>query len=1013
MVLALIAVIMILAVSFMGIVRFQTQRTGFEQATITSAYVAEIGFQQVRAQLSAVGGDWTQLPGTDIEQDCSAGNPNRLRCQKSPVAAGFNNLHMVYENPLDTTSRVIGRYEYTIETGEKRALFGNKTVLGSTVGYIPGSLIEQVGYDNYGNKLCDASVTGGSCPGNFVGVKVKAWLTDAQGNEIPNARPQSVYGVLSMDSRDPDDQGPSGYMLESDEKMQISTNMAYDRTQAKLVAYGGFYGPVHTNQNFKFVWESDDTHDGNSHPGDYVIEKTNNNALDEIYPGEGVYTNRALWERPFWGILMADLGVQHLTAPRIRGESDGPGLENYIYIPYGRYFKVTWNAGMGPPPGAQYTAYFSRPHPQPAASSAPITRGTGAIDQGIPSPITAETSLLYRSEAWPLELIEYGGFDYIAGTHFTANSAHLMAWNAYGDTSREFGSGEMYRGRFISHSPIKIHEKMSYSGASPNYLYYHTHPVSVNWPYYQVAHKHDNIVGADLATNSVSDYDTTTWLHSHGISNDVSLNTITSGTGATAENTFLEFKSNAYRPALQPQHEVPLLKPEADITNYKNQLEQLNKYLELTLGSTLPRNSDGSINATPLASAPYNATDYEKGYIVGKFPSALPNTTIPLVDFRAVYFGKRETLYNAGASAGSRVIADTDPYTKTVAVWVGSDPNHSSYMKIASENVSSHYRLYLFRQIPAEKVLLVRDAAVLIGNLKPQGSATCGAVNTAAAHCLSFLPGYVSDPVGESTIINGQLSIISFTTTPSANEHEYSRGDIVVVGNVLYHNDFYADDADKTQMRQLMAQPVSPYTRSRTVNGPISSITDTSVGWVTKVDGARHRDNSGQLVGSLDGLGLFATHDIKISVTPMGNGYTKASWPTCNGGGTVDSAIDSMMIHGQLVAGNRVRVHAFLDGAPVVNLQTPDVVSAPCNNEPPYESYKDSLSFRGTVYSRYSPNFSEYFKVKREYFFDRSLQKNPLVGAPYYPKTAGDYKNQTVFNNFPSLVPGTWVQATQ
>ena len=117
LVLSIMAVIMIMALTFMGIVRFQTQRTGFEQATITSAYVAEIGFQQVRAQLSAVGGDWTQLPATAIEQDCTAGNPNRLRCQKSPVNTGFNNLNPVYENPLDTNSRIIGRYEYTIETG--------------------------------------------------------------------------------------------------------------------------------------------------------------------------------------------------------------------------------------------------------------------------------------------------------------------------------------------------------------------------------------------------------------------------------------------------------------------------------------------------------------------------------------------------------------------------------------------------------------------------------------------------------------------------------------------------------------------------------------------------------------------------------------------------------------------------------------------------------------------------------------------------------------------------------
>ena len=146
----------------------------------------------------------------------------------------------------------------------------------------------------------------------------------------------------------------------------------------------------------------------------------------------------------------------------------------------------------------------------------------------------------------------------------------------------------------------------------------------------------------------------------------------------------------------------------------------------------------------------------------------------------------------------------------------------------------------------------------------------------------------------------------------------------------------------------------------------------------------------------------------------MGNGYTRAAILNCSSGGTSDGFEDHLQIHGQLVAGNRVRVHAHLYDTPIPNLQEIDLVSNLfCSSEPDYESSKDSLTFRGTVYSRNPVNFSEYFKIKREYFFDRSLQKNPLVGAPYYPQTPGDYKNQTVFNNFPSLVPGTWVQGAQ
>ncbi len=1014
MVLSLIAVMMILALTFMGVTRFQTQRTGFEQATITSAYVAEIGFQQVRAKLSAVGGDWTQLPATEIEQDCTLGNANRLRCQKSPVDDDFEDLHAVYENPLDTSSRIIGRYEYTIETGQKRDIFGNKTVLGSDVGFIPGDLVEQVGYDVYGNKLCDASVPGGSCPGNFVGVKVKAWLTDAQGNEIPNARPQTVYGVLSMDSRDPDDQGPSGYMLESDETMQISANTAYEPDSpqgmlGQMTSYG-FYGPVHTNQSFRFVWESmDDTYSGA-----YKVTKSGSNMMDELYADPGNAKEIALWRRPFWGILMADLGAQWATAPRVRPEVEPPpsNAGNYAFIPYGRYYRIEW-LGARPADGATYSVHFMSPEGEKIVN---VTKPSGAVDKGIPSPLVLDTAyqgMRYRGQAWPITKITVGATTYSVDTHFKFSSPNILAWNAYPDTSREFGAGEVYRARLISHSPISIQEKMTYSGGTPQYVYQHTHPSTTNYPFYQTSHGHTNVAGADLGANSVSDYDADTWTHTHPITNNVSEDPVISVQPATVDNTFLKFASNAYKPTSAASHVVPLLKATSDIGNYKNQLEQLNKYLELTLGVTLPRNGDGSINASGLGSAPFNTSDYSKGYIVGKFPSTHPNTSPPQVDFRAVYFGKREQTYNAGSAAGQRIIATTDDYNKTEPIWVNDKATSIDYMKVANTQLNSDYHRYLFRQIPPEKVILVRDATVLIGNMKPQGNTCVGY----QAHCLDFLPGYASDAVGEATIVNGQLSILSFTTTPTPdtpeNEAQYNYGDIVIVGNVLYHNDFYATPSQKSEMRQLSAQPTTPYTRSNTRGGGISTITDSGVEWVTNTDGTRYRNTSGQLVGSLDGLGLFATQDVKISVTPMGNGYTKQSFLGCSSGGTADTYEDNLTIHGQLVAGNRVRVQAHLYSTPIPNLQRINLVTNACSIEPPYESYKDKLTFYGTIYSRESVNFSEYFKIKREYYFDRSLQKNPLVGAPYYPKTPGDYKNQTVFNNFPSLVPGTWVQGAQ
>ncbi len=1015
MVLAIISITMIVGLTFMGVVRLQTERAGFEQATITSAYVAEIGFQQVRARLSPLNGDWTQLPDAEIEKDCTAGNTNRARCQHSPIdASDFSNLHPVYENPLDTSSRIIGRYEYIIETGQKRsAAFGNRTATGSTVGYVPGSALpaEQVGYDVYGNKLCDETVAGGSCPAGFVGIKVKAWLTDSSGNELPKSRPQTVYGVLSTDSRDPDDEGPSGYMLESNTSMQIGTSSNYNPDSGRIEAFGGFYGPVHTNENFKFVWESKDKHAGNDYPGNYVVRKYNDNQFDSVFPNEparGLSSpplyNDYFWRRPFWGVLMADLGAQYSTAPRIREENNDFG-----YLTYGRIFKIMWNPSESPPPsGASYDVFFRKPDGTNAVVTA--TRSGTLVDENIQSPLMADSSLSSKSEAWPLVGIEYAGTTYpndSSNVKYYANSAHYIGWDYDTGTVREFSPSERYRVRFISHSPIEIHNEMTYAGGAPEYRYYHTHPMTSSWPFYQTAHGHTNLLGADLAANTTSDYDTTTWTHSHIISNDVSQDPITSSSSATAENTFLKFDSTGYKPILAGRHEIPLLRPESDITNYKNQLEQLNQYLRLTLGATLPENSDGSINATPLTSAPFNATNYEKGYIVGKFPSTMPSTTPSFVDFRAVYFGERDMTYTSGSNAGARIISDTDPYTETKRIWVDDNPTSPTYMHSSDAQENVNYKSYLFRQIPAEKVILVRDAAVLIGNLKPQGAGVnCVGLTTKGPHCLPFLPGYASSAVGESTIIDGQLTILSFTTNPPADPDEYSQGDIIVVGNVLYNNSFFKVEDDQKRMRQFGSTPESPYSIASPTN-----INTIGVEWVTNEDGTLSRDASGNLIGKWNGLGLLATHDVKISVTPMGNGYQKATFslPDCNIGRTIDDFYDSMTIHGQIVAGNRVRVHGFVDGTTIPDLQDIDLVGL-CTNEAPYESQKDSLTFYGTLYSREAPNFSEYFRVRRSYFFDESLEKNPLVGAPYYPKTAGDYKNQTIFNNYASLVPGTWKQ---
>lgn len=974
-ILSILAVLTILAITFLTMTRRSVQQTGLIQRTITAGYIAEIGFQEIRAELATKKGDWTQLNG--IVKDCQTSDPYYLRCQRIPNTNSFSDFRIVRENPLDNTSRVIGIYEVAVETGQKRAIFGNRTLTGSSVGYVPGSSnpSEQIGYDRYGDKLCDQAAAGQTCPGGYLGVKVVGWVTDSKGAIPPMSRSQSVYGVLQIDSRNSNDEGPSGYMLESNQTIQVKASTEWDPVNWIYSTMGGFYGPLHTNEHYDFEWESLD-----STNGDYQVTKGPNNGVDLAVPS-----------RPFWGLLMADIGVQwNIVSPRLYA----PGTD-LTYFPYGKFWIVDWAPG-GPEPtaGSTYTVTFRKP--DSSLQSISMTKGAANTMDFPISPLNVPF------EVGPIVSVTQGATTYAPGTSYTTRTDNMIDWKVVdpvtmtviNNGASETVTGNSYRARYISHAPIRVYEKMTYANDPPIYRYWHNHAMTSGWPYYQAGHGHNNVLGANFSVNSTAvgadpGYDSTTWRHSHYITNDITVDPIPVPSGTPVPNTYLQFNDPSFKPISGPRHEMPLLRPEAGLTNYLGQLEQLNKYLQLSLGVTLPRNPDGTLDGSVLATAPFDTTDYAKGYIVGKFPSSLPNTTPPQVDFRAVYFGN-DLKYSAGGSAGSDVLASGSAYDVTAWIWVNDNPGNVDYMRVASTQLNSNYRRYLYRQIPPGKIIVVRDATVLIGNFKPQ-SGSCA--STYHAHCMDYHTAYPADPPGQATIVDGQLSILSFTTSPPASgqEYKYSKGDIVIVGNVLYRNDFYALPSDKTQMRQLDPQPTSPYTRSKTVNPPITGINDTSVMWVTRTDGFLNRDVNGMAVGKICGLGLFATYDIKISVTPLFSA----------GMGGLDQYTDKYTIDGELVAGNRVWVHGD-DQTNGLPYPPPDYLP-----DGSFFSDIDTLNFHGTIYSRETPNFSEYFRVRREYFFDKSLEKNPLIGAPYYPAVAGDYRNQTIFSEFPKLVQGT------
>jgi hypothetical protein len=171
-----------------------------------------------------------------------------------------------------------------------------------------------------------------------------------------------------------------------------------------------------------------------------------------------------------------------------------------------------------------------------------------------------------------------------------------------------------------------------------------------------------------------------------------------------------------------------------------------------------------------------------------------------------------------------------------------------------------------------------------------------------------------------------------------------------------------------------------------------TSITDPQTMWVTNPDGTVARDSTGAPVGKICGLGLFATHDVKLSVTGMRPDPAPDTTP--------NSGDDRLLLNAQMVAGNRVYVHS--KNATGGEMTDQDLIDGNIF------SYSDLFKFYGTIYSFEVPSFTLYFKQKRNYYYDRSLYMNPLMGAPAYPTTAGDYRNQAVYNNYPQLVQGSW-----
>lgn len=1064
-VLVVLAVVLILATTFMGVVQFQLQRSKFEQATITAGYVAEIGFQQMRADLASANGNWSQIPG--IVKDCESSDPYHARCQQVPKTSSFNEFRRVRENPADPNSPVIGIYEAMVETGEKRAIFGNKTITGSTAGFVKDSPTQTVGYDVYGNELCGGSITKGSCQngqGPFVGVRVTAWLTDRNGNIPPKTRSQTVYGVLSLGEGMGED-GPSGYLLTADQEIIIQPNTDYKMIPDvnpsipptyQLEFTSGLFGPVHTNKNFKFVWVNKDVPTTN-YQSDQLIMKRNQIGAEGVDGANNPFdiVTNSLQNRlyPYAGALQIETDKPWSLS--YHGYVPG---HHFIMEPFGHSGLLFWK-GTQPAPNTFYRIHYkqSQPNGTPSLTQANppgILRNYFKFDaERVPSPNQVDFVTVGENIQSVFQCTNPNSTSAICpiSTVYTSNNDYdffpdnVILWFSGGPQPAR---DKEFIVRPLAHNKAYIFDKLTYSGVAPVYRYSHKHrvldpmdPVGGNASN-RASHGHNNLdlrtlpnhedepiqvnlspTAKDCITNGTEawescyrpldlfdcvlslDSEPCRW-HVH----DITVN----GAATVAEipkerNPFIQLAVDKNGDLILPKSETkvkekPLLRPlsagdpEGGTQNYLNQLEQLNKYLQLTLGMSMPRNEDGTLNPTTLPGKPNSEEEknqqYSMGYSAGDATKSYPHADAT-EDFRAVYFGKK-LKYSAGDSAGQPVLnedSEDNKISDTAEIWVNDNPSpdSSGYMLVSKTKLSADYHRYTYRQIPPSQLILVRDKVVLIGNYRPATS-DCSSLY---ADCHPYTATSAFD-LGNATIVDGRLTIVSFTTNPPPviatspkyryDYTPYNKGDIVVVGNVVYRNRFYQNPLALNEARQYDPQPSSPYTSASP-----STINDPSIMWVTNVDGTLYREeNEESPVGRHNSLGLFASNDVKIAVNAYYYGGSESTVPT--------STSEKIRIMGQLVAGNRITISGRKNNGTLIDKWETSTVF----------SERDVLEVFGTLYSRDIPIFGDYFRRYRYNHYDKSLFVNPLIGAPYYPKVDGDYRNQSIFNNFPKLVNGSW-----
>jgi len=1000
------------------------------EITEVSKYVAETGLFYAKAQLASV----TELDsnGNGINKWFNAKNPLNTSQFLFPSSDNNNrnssNTSRIsdYIN-LENTNVEVSKFRITLEDGSIVA--NSKTITNSTV----------AGFDKYGNKIWSNSTDKNYFKDTGAyryGIKVDAIVQNA-GKESK----QSIYAVIDVPVSTVNFAGPDPGFNRASSFMLATNGGDTSSSPLNLLSNQIITGPIHSNSTINFTWKGNfdilmplgETYRRVTSKKNDVFTVTATryvgaNTADPSPPlifkmiheagqpsnvltllGQNFSTSASNGstvgnyivfynDSPASTTVVADSNIQKISTTKLRVTIPASFTKGRISI--STYESKATNSVY------LDLSQISINQPDVGSTPQPPNNVLGIMQVSrVPSGL--ETEYIYS------QVNDYRLYLYDNPSTTYNDSLPYVVWDPPGE---EPAAGRTYRVTYITpenipHKKIIVYAPLTYSGKDESnnpkpikYYYNHSHKSNYTNALYPYVSDHDHrgnifgMPGINLLTasrpnswNILNPGQTPTWekFHQHEMTG------YNLGTNYTYDNFFQwgipnDFSDDAiYKPTFVNNSKLPpIVKP--NNFNFYTQREYANQILKLILGKELKRDSSGNLESLP------NQEDRANGYYLGNGG---------VIDFRATYFGN-ELKYSIGPNAGQYVLPLGSPIDATAVIYVNDNKNSPDFLKVASIQINSDYKLYTYRQIPKNApilskdkstilqggIIFVKDAAVRIGGVGYKGN---------------VMTGYVDNTRGNYTIIDGRLTIISYSETkPTSyinndlNSTTDNPGDIVITGNIIYKNKIYKYK-EQLVSSSYTHEGFRQYKREGLLTA--TSMNDSNVTWITNIGNDGTIDINKEAIQSdptlkVNSLGLYASNDIKIPVIHYYQDQSETFYDPAKE--------DELTIHGQLIAGHQI-------------------TQTKAGSYNTSSSKSDRIILLGSFYSFEVPNLSYFDRdtdlrlettnvadegPARIYIFDKTLSDIPLGGSPNFPKDS-TYKpesQQIVGTLFPKIVPGTW-----